>query len=94
MSLSYFLDTVKWFQVLQYNSHNSTSVICLPTQFVLFDPYRTLSGATTPGQSGPGRNGNEGIVHIPQISQAGALPSDGLMSYPGDLLEGLTPQQR
>ena len=29
---------------------------------------RTLSGATTLGQSGPGSNGNEGLLHIPQIS--------------------------
>ena len=43
---------------------------------------RTLSGATTPGQSGLGSNGNEEVLHIPQISKAVALPSDGLMSYP------------
>ena len=35
-------------------------------------------GATTPGQSGPGGNGNEGVFHIPQ-----GLPSDCLMSYSG-----------
>ena len=39
---------------------------------------------TTPDQRGPGSNGNEGVIHIPQISKAGALPSDCLMSYPGD----------
>ena len=27
---------------------------------------RALSGATTPGPSGPGSNGNEGVLHIPQ----------------------------
>ena len=42
----------------------------------------TLSCATTPGQSGPGNNGNEGVLHIPQIPKPGALPSDCLMSYP------------
>ena len=48
---------------------------------------RTLSGATTPGQSGPGSNGNEGVLCIPQISSnTGASPSDCLVSYPGDLL--------
>ena len=46
------------------------------------------SDATTPGQSGHCSNGNEGIFHIPQSSKAGALPSDGLMSFPGHLLEG------
>ena len=25
---------------------------------------RTLSGATTPGQSGPGSDGNEGVLHM------------------------------
>ena len=29
---------------------------------------RTLSGATTPGQSGPGSDGNEGVLRIPQNS--------------------------
>ena len=29
---------------------------------------RTLSGASTPGQSGPGSDGNEGVFHIPQSS--------------------------
>ena len=45
---------------------------------------RTLSSATTPDQSGPGSN--EGVLNIPQISKVGALPSDGLMSYPGHSL--------
>ena len=44
-----------------------------------------LSGATTPGQSGPGSNGNEGVLRIPQITPAllGTSPSDSLVSYPG-----------
>ena len=45
----------------------------------------TLSGATTLGQSGPGSNGNEGVLHIPQSSSVtGASSSDCLMSYPGN----------
>ena len=28
-------------------------------------PYKTLKGITSPGQSGPGSNGNEGVLHIP-----------------------------
>ena len=32
---------------------------------------RTLSSATTLGQCGPGSNGYEGVIHIPQISKAG-----------------------
>ena len=49
--------------------------------------YRTLSGATTLGQSGPGSNNNEGELHIPQSgSITGAFSSDCLMLYPGHLL--------
>ena len=45
---------------------------------------RTLSNATTPSQSGPGSDGNEGVFHIPQSSSInGASPSDYSMSYPG-----------
>ena len=56
---------------------------------------RTLSGTTTPGQSGPGSNGNEGVLHIPQsFSITGTSPSDCLVSYPGHLLGGLTLLQR
>ena len=29
---------------------------------------RTLSGITTPGKSGPGSDGNEGVLHVPQTS--------------------------
>ena len=48
----------------------------------------TLSGATTPGQSGLGSNGNEGVLCIPQsLSITGASPSDCLVSYPGHFLE-------
>ena len=40
-------------------------------------------------------NGNEGALHIPQISKTGASLSVCLMSYPGHSFEGsLTPQQR
>ena len=42
----------------------------------------TLSGATTPGQSGPVSNGNEGVLHIPQSSSStGTSSSDCLVSY-------------
>ena len=45
---------------------------------------RALSGATIPVQSGPGRNGNEGGLRIPQSSDiTGTSPSDRLVTYPG-----------
>ena len=51
---------------------------------------KTLSSATTLGQSGPGSNGNEGVLHIFQSSSiTGALSSNCLVSYPGhSLVEG------
>ena len=56
---------------------------------------RTLSSDTTPGQSGPGSNGNEGIPRIPQSSNiTEALTFDCLESYPEHSLERLTPYQR
>ena len=51
---------------------------------------RALSGATTPGQSGPGSDDNEGVLCIPQSpSITGTSPSDCLVSYPGHLLVGV-----
>ena len=48
---------------------------------------RTLSGAMTPGQSGPRSNGNEWVFHVPQSTNiTEASPSDCLVSYPGHLL--------
>ena len=50
---------------------------------------RTLPGATTPGHSGLGSNGNEGVLHIPQISSITETPpSDFLVSYPGHSFGG------
>ena len=65
MSLSSILHTVKSFQILLYNSHNLTSVICLHTVCSIWPVDRTLSGATTRGHSGPENNDNEGVLHIP-----------------------------
>ena len=57
---------------------------------LLFDPIdRTLFGATTSGQSGPGSNGNEGVLHNPQsFSITGTSPWNFLVSYLGHSLEG------
>ena len=49
--------------------------------------YLILLGATTPGQSGPGSNGNEVVLCIPQSSSIiVASSSDGLVLYPGHSL--------
>ena len=52
----------------------------------------TLSGATTPGQSGPRCNGDEGMLHIPQCSSiTEASQSDCLVSNPEQSLVGVLP---
>ena len=38
--------------------------------------HRIQSGTITPSQGGPERNGNEGALHILQISKAGTSLSD------------------
>ena len=50
---------------------------------------RALSGATTPGHSGPGSNDNERMLCIPQRPcVTGTSPSHYLVSYPRHLLRG------
>ena len=75
------------FQAIQFNQTIQFSVRSI-------QPIdKALSGATTPGQSGPGSNGNEGVFRIPQSpSITGTLPSDCLVSYRGHSFgRGLTP---
>ena len=59
---------------------------------------RTLSGATTPGQSGPGSYGYEDELHILQNSSiTQTLPSDFFCDISRTLIvcrEGFTPLQR
>ena len=47
---------------------------------------KTLSGTIILDSSGPGSNGNEGILHIPLRSWIGASTEDCLLSYPGNSL--------
>ena len=49
----------------------------------IWPKYRTLSSTTTLGQSGPGSNGKEEVLYIPQSTKTGTSPSDCLMRYPG-----------
>ena len=54
-----------------------------------------LSSATNPGQSGPGSDGNEGVLRIPQsFIITGTSPSDCLVSYLGHSLEGFYPSAK
>ena len=69
----------------------------MSTPFSFIGPIdRTLSGATTQNQNGPGRDGNIGVLCIPQSSSiTGASQSDSFVPYPGHTLrEGHTPLQR
>ena len=53
---------------------------------------RTLSGTTTPGQSGPQSDENEEVLYISQrFNITGASPSDCFVSYPVHLLEEFNP---
>ena len=61
-------------QTIQFNMNMQISSIWLID--------RTLSGATTQGYSGPGSNGIEWMLHIPQNSSiTRTWPSDCLLSY-------------
>ena len=54
-----------------------------------------LTGVTSPGQSGLGSNGNEGVLQILQSSRiTEASPSDILMLYPGHSLGGSYPSAK
>ena len=49
------------------------------TQLNCFKYSKRLNISTTPHQSRPRGNGNEGILHIPQSSNTGASPSNSLV---------------
>ena len=70
MSKSVLFETIQFSIITQFSS------------IWLID--RILSNATTPGQSGPGSDGNKRVIYIPQSSNiTEASPSDCLVSYQG-----------
>ena len=73
------MSKVVLFQTVQFS---------LCTQFSSIKPIdRTLSGGTTPDQSGPGSDGNKGVFCIPKNSSiTGTSLSDCLVSYAGHSL--------
>ena len=76
-----------------------TSQVSINALFRSIQPVdRNLSGVTTPGQYGPGGDGNKGVLCIPQCSRiTKASPSDFLVLYIGHALGvgwGLIPRQR
>ena len=73
------------FQTIQFS---------ISTQFICIWPIdKTLLGSTTPSESGPGSDGNEGVLCIPQSFRIiRATLSDCLESYLGySLVEGSYP---
>ena len=44
----------------------------------------TLTGTTTPGQSGHGSRGNEQVLHVSQSSRTGASPSNVVYGHTQD----------
>ena len=81
------------FQAIQFSQTVLIQTIhfSLSMQFNSIQPIdRALSGATIPGQSGPGSYGNEGVLHIPQSpSITETSPSDCLVSYTRHLWWGV-----
>ena len=55
----------------------------------LFDMDGALTGTTTPDKSGPGSNGNEGVLHIPQSFRIESSPSVVVRSHILDILIGV-----
>ena len=74
------------YQIIQFS---------ISTQFSSIRPIdTTLSGATTPDQSGPGSDDNEELLRIPQSSSiTGTSLSDCLVSYAGHSLGGFYPEE-
>ncbi len=90
MTKTFLFQTIQFIQTVLIQ----TIQFSISMQLVLF-LFRALSGATTPGQSGPGSDGNERVPCIPQISSiTGTSQSDFLVLYPGHSLSGVTPLQR
>ena len=76
----------------QFNSktvRSQTILFSVITQFISIWPLdKTLSNATTPGQSEFRSDGSERALRIPHISSiTEASPSNSLMSHPGHTLE-------
>ena len=81
----------------QFKWKNSKHSTPLFSSILLME--KTLSGASTPGQSGPESDGNKGVLGIPQSSSiTRTSASDFFVSQPGHSLvggrEGLSLLQR
>ena len=57
-----------WYNINNLIKHHSFACTQLNGQTVLFNSQKRLSCTTTPDQSGPRRNGNKVVLHIPESS--------------------------
>ena len=82
MSKQFYLKqfSLAWVQFFVYTQLNVKTVLFQTIQFSISSQFSSiLSGTTTMGQSGPGRDGNKGVLHIPQSSSITEIaPSDCL----------------
>ena len=77
-----------WWSEHNLNVQTVSSQKFLPSTCAQFNSIwpidRIFSGATSPGQIGPGSDGNKWVLCIPQsFNITGASPSDCSVSYPG-----------
>ena len=90
MSKTVLFQTIQFSISTQFKCENSK--LSKPWFSYIWTIARTQSDATTPGQSGPGSNSNEGVLRISQsFSITGTSPSDFSESYPGHSFEGVLP---
>ena len=92
MSKTFLSQAIQFCQTVLFQ----TIQFSLSTQFSWIWPIDgTLSGATTPVQSGSGRDDNEGVIRIPQSSCiTGTSSSYCLVSYPGHSVGWVLPLYR
>ena len=69
ISIVFYLHTVKF-----QNSSILSNSLYQKYTFLYLTINETLSGAATPDQSGPGNDGNEGVLCIPQSSSITGIP--------------------
>ena len=79
--------SIQFSKNMQFKCKNSK--LSKPRYSYIWPSGGSLSRATTSGQGGPGSDGNEGVLRIPQSpSTTGTSPSDCLVSYAGHSLNG------
>ena len=89
MSKTFLFQAIQFSQIVLIQ----TIPFSISMQHIYIQPLdRAQSGVTIPGQSGPGSNGIEGVLRIPESPGiTGTSPSDFLVSYLGHSLEEFYP---